>query len=69
MASGGIGDALTGIITSMISQGYPIEKAVQLAVFTHGFAGEQLAQKMYVVPATNLIKSIPYILRELLAGK
>jgi hydroxyethylthiazole kinase-like uncharacterized protein yjeF len=69
MASGGMGDALTGIITGIISQGYTIEKAVQLAVFTHGLAGEQLAQKMYVVPATNLIKSIPYVLRELLAEK
>ncbi|MBK0382794.1 NAD(P)H-hydrate dehydratase [Pedobacter sp. SD-b] len=66
MASGGMGDALTGIITGMISQGYSIEKAVQLAVFSHGFAGEQLAQKMYVVPATSLIKNMPYILRELL---
>ncbi len=66
MASGGMGDVLTGIITSMLAQGYTVEKAVQLAVFSHGYAGEQLAQKMYVVPATNLIKQIPYILRELM---
>lgn len=66
MASGGMGDVLTGMITSLLAQGYTVEKAVQLAVFSHGYAGEQLAQKMYVVPATNLIKQIPYILRELL---
>ncbi|MEO5912508.1 MAG: NAD(P)H-hydrate dehydratase [Pelobium sp.] len=66
MASGGMGDVLTGIITSMIAQGYAVEKAVQLAVFSHGYTGEQLGQKMYVVPATSLIKNIPYILRELM---
>ncbi|MFC5284271.1 NAD(P)H-hydrate dehydratase [Pedobacter alpinus] len=66
MASGGMGDVLTGMITSMIAQGYAVEKAVQLAVFSHGYAGEQLAHKMYVVPASNLIKQIPYILRELM---
>ena len=66
MASGGMGDVLTGMITSMIVQGYAVEKAVQLAVFSHGYTGEQLAQKMYVVSATSLIKNIPYILRELL---
>ena len=66
MASGGMGDVLTGMIASMIAQGYTVEKAVQLAVYSHGYTGEQLAQKMYVVPATSLIKNIPYILRELL---
>ncbi len=66
MASGGMGDVLTGMITSLLAQNYSVEKAVQLAVFSHGFAGEQLAQTMYVVPATHLIKKIPYALRELL---
>ncbi len=66
MASGGMGDVLTGMITSLLAQRYSVEKAVQLAVFSHGYAGEQLAQKMYVVPATNLVKQIPYVLRELL---
>ncbi len=66
MASGGMGDALTGMITSMLAQGYEVDKAVQLAVFCHGYAGEGLAQKMYVVPATNVINQVPYVLRDLL---
>lgn len=66
MASGGMGDALTGIIASLISQGYEVEKAIQLAVFSHGYAGEQLAQSMLVVPATALIKNMPQVLKELL---
>jgi NAD(P)H-hydrate epimerase len=65
MASGGMGDALTGMIASFIAQNDMIEKAVQLAVFSHGYTGEQLAQKMHVVPASHLIKQIPYCLREL----
>lgn len=66
MASGGMGDVLTGMITSFIAQNDVVEKAVQLAVFSHGYTAEQLAQKMYVVPASHLIKQIPYSLRELL---
>ncbi|HEX7366013.1 MAG TPA: NAD(P)H-hydrate dehydratase [Pelobium sp.] len=66
MASGGMGDALTGMITSMLAQGYEVDKAVQLAVFSHGYLGEQLGQKMYVVPASVLIKTLPYALKELL---
>lgn len=65
MANGGMGDALTGIITSIIAQGYEIEKAVLIAVFTHGYVGEQLAKKMFSVTATAVIKQIPYALKEL----
>ncbi|TAH01487.1 MAG: NAD(P)H-hydrate dehydratase [Sphingobacteriales bacterium] len=65
MANGGMGDALTGIITSTIAQGYEIEKAVLIAVFTHGYVGEQLAKKMFSVTATAVIKQIPYALKEL----
>ena len=65
MASGGMGDVLTGMIASFIAQNDEIENAVKLAVFSHGYTGEQLAQKMYIVPASHLIKQIPYSLREL----
>lgn len=65
MASGGMGDALTGIITSMVAQGYAIEKAVLIAVFTHGYIGEQLSKKMFSVSATAVNKQIPFALKEL----
>lgn len=65
MASAGMGDALTGMITSMIAQGYEVEKAVQIAVFSHGHTGEQLAQKIYAVPPSILIKQVPYVLKDL----
>lgn len=67
MASGGMGDALTGMLAGLIAQGYPIEKAILTAVFTHGFIGEQLAKKMFSISATALVKQIPYAMKELCA--
>ncbi len=64
MASGGMGDVLTGMITGLIAQSYSIDKAVLLAVFSHGYAGEQLAQTMYSVSASNVIKQIPLVFKE-----
>lgn len=40
MATPGSGDVLTGIITSFIAQGYKPEKAVFIAAYVHGVAGE-----------------------------
>lgn len=40
MATGGSGDVLTGIITSLLAQGYAAEDAAILAVFLHGAAGD-----------------------------
>ncbi|ADY53996.1 carbohydrate kinase, YjeF related protein [Pseudopedobacter saltans DSM 12145] len=65
MAIGGMGDVLTGMISSFIAQDYPIENAIIIAVFLHGYIGEQLGQKMYVVPPTKLIKQIPYVIKDL----
>lgn len=40
MATGGSGDVLTGIITSLLAQGYNAEHAAVLAVYLHGMAGD-----------------------------
>jgi NAD(P)H-hydrate epimerase len=40
MATGGMGDVLTGIIGSFIGQGYPIKEASILGVFLHGLAAD-----------------------------
>lgn len=43
MATGGSGDVLTGIILSLLSQGYTPENAALAGVFIHGVAGDLAA--------------------------
>lgn len=46
MATAGSGDVLTGIITSLLAQGYPAPHAAALGMFLHGRAGDlALAQQ------------------------
>jgi ADP-dependent NAD(P)H-hydrate dehydratase / NAD(P)H-hydrate epimerase len=45
MATGGSGDVLTGILTSLLSQGYPSREAAILGVYLHGLAGDLAAKK------------------------
>lgn len=43
MASGGMGDLLTGVIAALIGQGMALPAAVRLAVWLHGEAGNRAA--------------------------
>jgi NAD(P)H-hydrate epimerase len=43
MATGGTGDVLTGMIGSLLSQGYGPTQAACLAVYLHGLAGDLAA--------------------------
>ena len=45
MATGGSGDTLTGIILSLLAQGYAPENAAIAGVFLHGMAGDIAAEK------------------------
>lgn len=63
MASGGMGDALSGIIAAFLAQGYSSEEAAVLGCYVHGRAGDLLtAEGMAVIPASHLIKKIPFVL-------
>lgn len=64
MSTGGMGDVLTGMITSFIAQGYSPEDAAILAVYIHGAAGEQTDD--YVVPPSALIKKLPAVISDYL---
>ncbi|MFM7646360.1 MAG: NAD(P)H-hydrate dehydratase [Sphingomonadales bacterium] len=44
MATGGMGDVLTGIITGLLAQGIPPKNAARLGVYLHGLAGNLAAQ-------------------------
>ncbi len=59
MANGGMGDTLTGIITSLISQKYTIFDSGKIGSFLHGYIGEKLSKKAFVVTAEDIIKNIP----------
>lgn len=45
MATAGSGDVLTGIIGSLLAQGYPPEEAAIIGVFLHGTAGDIASQE------------------------
>lgn len=45
MATGGSGDVLTGMILSLLAQGYLPENAAKTGVYLHGFAGDIAAEK------------------------
>lgn len=65
MASGGMGDCLTGIITSFIAQGYNAIEAAYIGAFIHGYCGDELSKGMYCVNATHIIDKIPMIIKKL----
>ena len=60
MASGGMGDALTGIITGLLASGYNPLEAAALAMFVHGKAGDLALEKQSVesLVASDLIENI-----------
>ncbi|MCP5159087.1 MAG: NAD(P)H-hydrate dehydratase [Gammaproteobacteria bacterium] len=45
MASGGMGDVLTGVIAALLAQGLPAFAAAKAGVYLHGLAGDQAARK------------------------
>ncbi|HEU4551534.1 MAG TPA: NAD(P)H-hydrate dehydratase [Chitinophaga sp.] len=46
MATGGSGDVLTGILTSLLAQGYAPKAAILLGTYLHGLAGDIAAARM-----------------------
>ena len=45
LAKGGSGDALTGIITALLSQGYEPFEAAKIGVYLHGLAADLALEK------------------------
>jgi len=67
MASGGMGDVLTGIIGGLLAQGYAPIDACCLGVFLHGYVGDQAAQEKGEIGilARDLIEQLPMGIRHL----
>ena len=60
MASGGSGDVLTGMITSLLGQGYDPEMASVTGVYLHGLAGDLAKEKTgeEALTASDMIDAI-----------
>lgn len=60
MATAGSGDVLTGIITSLLAQGYSYFQAAVIGVFLHGLAGDCAARRLAqpALIASDLIESL-----------
>jgi hydroxyethylthiazole kinase-like uncharacterized protein yjeF len=60
MASGGMGDVLTGMITGLMAQGYSPLNATKVSVFLHGLAGDLAAEKTsaHALTASDLTEHI-----------
>ncbi len=65
MASGGMGDCLTGIIASFIAQGYDALTAACVGAYVHGYCGDKLSKKMFCVNANHILESLPSIIKEI----
>lgn len=67
MASGGMGDVLTGIIASFIGQGTEPYNAAILGTFLHGLAGDIAAEEIgeFGLIASDVINKLPYTIKGL----
>jgi ADP-dependent NAD(P)H-hydrate dehydratase / NAD(P)H-hydrate epimerase len=66
MASGGMGDALSGVVGSLMAQGLTAAEAAETAVFWHGQAADRVAARrgQAGLLASDVIDELPATLRE-----
>ena len=69
MATGGMGDVLTGIITSLLAQKYTPKEACLIGAYIHGKAGDELARpnRLNVVMPAQLAARLPVTMAKLMA--
>lgn len=67
MATGGMGDILTGLIGGLLAQKMEPAEAAKTGVFMHGLAGDRCARKQGTVGylATDLLPEISHLMAEL----
>lgn len=64
MASGGMGDCLTGMLASFIAQGYKLLEAGYIAAYIHGYCGEKLSKDMFCVNANHILEELPRAIKD-----
>jgi ADP-dependent NAD(P)H-hydrate dehydratase / NAD(P)H-hydrate epimerase len=70
MASGGMGDVLTGVLVALLGQGYDPFTACKLGVFLHGYAADLAAAEKGEIgmSASDVQERLPYALKQLMAA-
>jgi NAD(P)H-hydrate epimerase len=71
MATGGMGDVLTGVLTALLAQGYDPFTACCLGVFSHGLAADLVAQDKGEIgmSAVDVQEMLPYAFKKLLGTR
>lgn len=71
MATGGSGDVLTGILTSLLAQGYAAEQAATFGVYLHGLAGDfaALHKSEEALIASDITEHLHEAFKKLIAFK
>lgn len=64
MATGGMGDCLTGIITSLIGQKLRSFESAVIGAYLHGMVGDRLGKDRHSINARDIIEEIPKIINE-----
>ncbi len=61
MATGGMGDVLTGVIAGLIAQGVSSEQAGALGVYVHGLAGDIVSERLgtHGLIASDVLEAVP----------
>ncbi len=67
MATGGSGDALTGIVLALLAQSYPADEAARIATYAHGLAGDFARKKVgeTAMTAGDIVQGLPLAWRML----
>jgi NAD(P)H-hydrate epimerase len=65
MATGGMGDVLTGVIGALLAQGLPAAEAARFGVYAHGLAGDLASERVGQVGllASDVIDALPLVWR------
>ena len=69
MATAGMGDVLTGMISGFAAQGLGLFDAAVLGAYVHGMAGDNAAdmQGVHGMTAGDVIENIPRTITDILA--